>query len=73
MNQQQDSSDGGVGRLFRDLKPRSKHSVATAIEATRHDGLSGTLIIQIHTQADRPAEVYFTNADLRLVPAIGIQ
>lgn len=72
MNQQQDN-DGGVGRLFRNLKPRSKHSVATAVEATRHEGLSGTLIIQIHAQADKPAEVYFTNADLRLVPAIGIQ
>lgn len=70
---QQDSSDGGVGRLFRNLKPRSKHSVATAIEAARHEGLSGTLIIQIPAQADKPAEAFFTNADLRLVPAIGIQ
>jgi hypothetical protein len=71
--QDQGNNDGGVGRLFRDLKPRSKHSVATAIEATRHEGLSGTLIIQIHAQANKPAEVFFTNADLRLVPAIGLQ
>ena len=63
----------GVNRLFRDLRPRSKHSVKAAIEAATHEGLTGTLIIQISAGADKPTEAFFTNADLKLIPAVSIQ
>lgn len=63
----------GINTLFRNLKPRSKHSVATAIEAARHEGLSGTLIIYIPASVEKPTEVYFTNAELKLLPAVGLQ
>lgn len=72
VNNQQDSA-GGVGRLFSNLRPRSKHSVSAAIEAATHEGLTGTLIIQIHAGVDKPTEAYFTNADLKLIPAIGLK
>ena len=62
-----------IGRLFWGLKPRSQHSVKTAIEAALIEGLTGTLIIQISASVDKPTEVYFTNADLKLIPAVGIQ
>lgn len=67
------SDGGGVGRLFTNLRPRSKHSVSAAIEAATHEGLTGTLIIQIHSGLDKPTEAYFTNADLKLIPAIGLK
>lgn len=63
----------GVTTLFKNLRPRSKHSVATAIEAVMHEGLTGTLIIQIPASVDKPTEAFFTNADLKLIPAVGIQ
>lgn len=72
MSERSETGGGGVGRLFANLRPRSKHSVSAAIEAATHEGLTGTLIIQIHAGVDKPTEAYFTNADLKLVPAIGI-
>ncbi len=68
-----DDGESGIGMLFSNLRPRSKHSVATAIEAMAHEGLTGTLILQIPAQRGKPAEVFFTNADLKLIPAVGIQ
>ena len=72
MNGSSDGSDN-VGRLFQGLRPRSVHSVKTAIEAATHEGLTGTLIIQIHPGIDKPTEAFFTNADLKLIPAIGLR
>lgn len=59
-----------IGSLFRGLRPRSQHSVRTAIEASAHEGLTGTLIITIPAGIDKPTEAYFTNAELKLVPGM---
>lgn len=72
MNEQQQQAVDGMNRLFRGLKPRSRHSMKAAIEAAMSEGLTGTLIVQIPAGADKPSEVFFTNAELRLIPAIGI-
>lgn len=59
-----------VRDLFRDLKPRSMHSLKTAMEATRSEGLTGTLIMQIPSGTDKPNELYFMNAEVSLIPAV---
>lgn len=68
-----EKAGSGVGRLFANLRPRSMHSVSAAIEAATHEGLTGTLIIQIHAGIDKPTEAFFTNAELKLIPAIGLR
>lgn len=46
------------------------HSLKTAMEATRSEGLTGTLIMQIPSGTDKPNELYFMNAEVSLIPAV---
>jgi hypothetical protein len=59
-----------LGNLFRNLRPKSKHSLAVAIQTATTEGLSGTLIIEVPASIDKPTEAYFTTSDLKLIPAI---
>ena len=61
-----------LGSLFRNLRPKSSHSVAVAIETATTEGLSGTLIIEVPASLTKPPEAYFTTSDLKLIPAIRI-
>ena len=55
------------GPLFRNLRPHSKFAVDQAVAVQKFRGIGGTLVIQIHPDADKPPECYFSTAPSSLV------
>lgn len=53
--------------MFAGVRKRSLLSLKMAYEVWHTDGVSGTLMIQIPAEADKPVEVFFSDAPMMMV------
>lgn len=57
----------GIEHLFANLRPRSVASLEMGIRSKQIDGVPCTLVVQIASSSDKPAEVFLSTAPSSLV------